>query len=821
VLSSRRRFVKKLLAGLGGLALACDKNPVQPEKSVIIKSVTYNSGAADSIIPVGDHATITFSDNVTNISAETVFMETEAGETLSGHTVEIISNIQCKLKFPRLIPGNKYFLIIDGVKSADGNLVDGNNNGKAGGKYKAELLVVPPTSFTNIYNLNEFSVTNVLINIKTSNKLNKDTVNTNNVQVFEKEKQNSVPIQVFYDSVKLEVQLIIPKLKYGTDYIIRVNEDVKDIWDFSLDGNNDNTPGGVFEYEFRTTANPDTKPPQLLQVNPNDGSVGVDVNVSVFAVFDEALTDDNLTDKIFVTDKNGAKVQGGISYDININTLKFIPENLYNYNEMYTVHLVNLQDLAGNPFNDGQEYTWTFTTEVSPAVHTPNAVNNLNAVTGNAPGEVNLSWEVPADKSKGGNDESGVELLFDIYRFTAPIVNEGDINNAELFEENYTPGMTTGSNVNYTVMNPENARIYYFAIRVKDNDGNISQFTSGEAVTSKGYGMRLKFIDGILNGKQGVSAEKQVWAGVKIFQANRQLAMSDINGVAEFDATLQNGGLNISDTNGAVVETLLPYSLQNNNMSNEYIVPLFDKNSMPVSEIIKVLNPLTLDLSNPSNFSYVLKWSSSVTEYDATKDQNVIPLRILGLPADKNQETRQLLENINQWIELATRGKYRMQNLDEATIIDNEIQSEEDEIGYESSFYEGNGAGNTGMLWTQSKPEYNRPAHAETNGSPHTSAGPHEVTRGIVVTRNDLEPKKVFTELWRAVMNMHGQLENSEWDLTVLNDEYDTSRFMTRIGYRGLNDIVYIEEIFAGVHILPLSTKITQTAINLPARILS
>ncbi|MBN2414050.1 Ig-like domain-containing protein [candidate division KSB1 bacterium] len=821
MLSSRRLFVKKILAGFGGLLFACDKNPVQPEKSVIIKSVTYNSGAADSIVPVGDYATITFSDAVTNMSTETLFIETLAGEKLSGHSVEIINNKQCKLSFPRLIPGNKYSLIVDGVKSADGSLVDGDNNGKAGGKYKAGLIVVPPTSFTNIYNLNELSVTNVLINIKTSNKLNKDTVNTNNVLVIKKETQKRVDIQVYYDSVKLEVQLIIPQLEYGTDYIIRVTEDVKDVWDFSLDGNNDNTPGGVFEYEFRTTANPDTKPPQLVQVNPTAGSIGVDVNVSVFAVFDEALKNDNLTDKIFVTDKNGAKVQGGISYDLNINTLKFIPENLYNFNELYTVHLVDLQDRAGNLFNDGQEYTWTFTTEINPSMHTPEAVKNLETATGSHPGEVDLSWEVPADKTKDGKNESGADLLFDVYRHTSPIVNEGDIKKADIVNENYTPGITTGNIVNYTIMNPENARTYYFAIRVKDKDGNASQFTSSQAVISKGYGMRLKLTDAVLSGKAGVSPENQVWAGIKIFQDNRQLAITDINGAAEFDATSQSGGLNISNDKGAVVETLLPYSMQNENMNNEFVVPLFDKSSFPLSEVIKVLNPLILDLTNPSNFSYVLKWSSVVTEYDASRDQYIIPLRILGLLADNTQETRQHLENIIQWVELASRGKYRLQTLDEATIIDKEIQSEEDEIGYESSFYDGSDAGNKGILWTHSNPEYNRPPHAETNANPHTSAGPHEVTRGVVVTRNDLEPKIVFTELWRAVMNMFGQLESNEWDLTILNDEYDTSQFMTKKGYRGLNDLVYIEEIFTGVQTLPVSTKITQTGINLRAQLLS
>jgi len=287
-LSSRRHFVKKFLAGLGGFVLACDKNPVQPEKSIIIKSVVYSTGSADDIEPVGEYVTITFSDSVTNISKDTIFIESLTGEKLTGHTVQVINDKQCKLIFPRLTPGNKYRLIVDGVKSTDGKLVDGDNNGKAGGKFKAELIVLPPTSFTNIYNLNELSIENVFINIKTSNKLDKDTVTTNNIQVIKKETQKNIPIQVYYDSVKLEIQLIILKLEYGKDYIIRVAEDVKDIWGFSLDGNNDNSPGGIFEYEFRTTANPDTKPPQLVETSPKAGSVGIDINISVFAVFDEA-----------------------------------------------------------------------------------------------------------------------------------------------------------------------------------------------------------------------------------------------------------------------------------------------------------------------------------------------------------------------------------------------------------------------------------------------------------------------------------------------------------------------------------------------------
>ncbi len=816
--SSRRNFIKKIIAGLAGVLIGCEKNPVQPGKVVIVKSVSFSTGTAGDVEPGGEQATITFSGAVNNATAQTIYVETLSGEKLTNHTVEKISGEQYKVTLPLLTPGSKYRLVIEGVTAEDGSLVDGDKNGSVGGTYKLELTVLPPTSFVHIYNLNQNSIENVVININVSNRLNTDTVTTTNVRLLKKDTQSSVQMQVNYDQSKKEIQLVIPQLEYGVDYLIRIAESVKDIWGFSLDGDNDNAPGGEFEYEFRTAANPDTDPPQLVQLSPFAGSVGVDINTSVFAVFNEAIKNENLSEKIFITNGSGIRVQGGVSYDVNVNTLRFIPENVYNHSEIYTVHLAGIKDLAGNDFNNGQEYTWSFTTEINPALHTPDAVNNLGAVTGQNHGEVELSWQIPADKTKTGVAESGVDLLFDIYRSISPIVNEGDIELADLVVSGYAPALTTGSMVKYTVSNPENARIYYFAIKVRDLDGNVSQFTSSSAVTSKGYGIQLELVDAVLYGRDDVAAANQVWAGVKIFQDERQIGMSDNNGRAQFEAAYSSGAVNIGDAKGPVIETYLSYNLTGNSMTQELQAPLFDIDSFPVMETIKVLNPLIINITNPANFVYVIRWADAATQYNAAQGQHVIPLYIQGMLEEKIEETRQLLLNINQWVELATKGKYRVQTVDEATILNREILTEEHETGFEDSFMNGNEPQNKGILWTHSNPEFNRPPRTETNGVSYTSGGPHEVTRGLVITPNTLDPAQVFTEFWRGIMNMPGQLEGSEWDMTAMNIEYDTTQFVTKKDYRGISNLVYVEEIFAGVSSLPLGSKIMQKVINLPTQ---
>ncbi|HPG38724.1 MAG TPA: Ig-like domain-containing protein [bacterium] len=819
--SSRRNFIKKLMAGLTGVIIGCEKNPVSSSKAVIIKSVAFSTGTAEDVEPGGEQATITFSGSVSNVTTETVYVETLGGEKLTGHLVVKITAEQYKITLPLLTPGSKYRLVVDGVTAADGSLVDGDKNGSSGGKYKLDLTVLPPTSFVHIYNLNENSIENVVININVSNKLNKDTVTTTSVLLLEKTTQAQVPIQVNFDQSKKEIQLVIPQMEYGVDYIIRITESVKDIWGFSLDGDNDNIPGGVFEYEFRTAANPDTQPPQVTQVSPIAGSVGVDINNSVFAIFNEALKNENMSEKIFVTAANGSHVQGGVSYDVNVNTLRFIPENPFNHSEIYTVHLAGIEDLAGNDFNNGQEYTWSFTTEINPALHTPEAVSNLGVATGANPGEVELSWQIPADKATNGVTESGVDLLFDIYRSVLPIVNEGNLELADLAVNGYAPGLTTGSMIKYMITNPENAQTYYFAIKVRDKDGNVSQFTASSAVTSKGFGLKLQLVDALLYGRDDVAAASQVWAGIKIFQDERQIGMSDNNGIAQFEAAYQSGALNIGDVKSSVIETYLPYNLTGSAMTQELLTPLFEVDSFPVKEAIKVLNPLVTDISNPANFAYIMKWADSVTIYNVAEDLRVIPLYIHGMLEEKTEETRQLLLNLNQWLELATKGKYRLQTLDEATVLNREIITEEDETGFEDSFLNGNEPQNKGILWTHSNPEFNRPARSETNGAAYTPAGPHGVTRGLVITQNTLDPSRVFTEFWRAIMNMPGQLEGSDWDMTAINDEYDTSQFVTKAVYRGISNLLYVEEIFASVLALPVSSKIMPNVINFPAQGLS
>ncbi len=816
--STRRHFIKNVVVGLGALALACETDPVSTKKVVIVQSVVTGSNSTTGVKPVGETATIKFSGSVSNVSTDTVYIEDTGGTVITGHEVKIDSETQCTVTFPTLTPASEYRLVVDGVTTVEGDLIDGDNDGRSGGKYKINITVVPATSVTHVYNLVDNVIENVYIHLQVSNALDVSTITLANVRLVEKANNSNVTISVVYDETKKEIQLYAASLAYGKEYQIKISENVKDEWGFSLDGDNDNLPGGEFVYEFITTANPDNDPPILTDLNPIDGSLGVDINTTIFAVFNEKLNSTGIAEKIFLTDSTGTRVQGGVSYDSGLSTLQFIPESVLDPSTIYTVHLTGLQDLAGNDFNDGQEYTWSFTTEVDAGSQIPDAVSELNAVTGTNPGEVILSWTVPADKTSDGKSAVGTELRFDIFRDLEPISNEGSITKAELIEADYQPGVATGGLVQLVVDNPESAQTYYYAIRVIDVDDNESQFTSSPAVQSKGYPMQLKLVDGVLYERNGASANLQVWDGVKILQNSRQIGMSDENGLAQFEAASDTGSITIGDENSAIVPVFLPYTLQSGEMNSAFVVPLYDKETILLEELIKVMNPNVQDPVGESSFAYLMKWANSVTQA-GNGQERIVPLSILGMASENQQTTSDLIDNVNTWIALATRNKLRVQTLTEATQIDRTITVEEDETGYEYLFL--NNDAETGLLWTQSKAAFNRPDSAETDGNPHTSAGPHEVSKGLVVTQDTLDSKRVFTQFWRALMNMFGQLDESQWDQTVLNDEYDTSEFMNKITYRGISNQYYLEEIVASVYELPVGAKVSKSIINLPLQLFS
>ena len=811
--STRRHFIKKVVTGVGGLMLACESDPVQPDKTVIVQSIVFGSGDADSLLPVGETAVVTFNGAVGNVKADTIYLEKQDGTAVSGLTITVNSDTKCTLTFPTLTPGTKYRLVIDGVTTADGQAIDGDKDGRSGGQYKVNLTVIPPTSFTNIYNLNENSISNVYINIAASNPLKPETITTDSVKVIDKDTNGEIDLTLAYDSTKREIQLLINQLKYAHYYIIRVTEAVKDTWGFSLDGDNDNVPGGQFEYEFQTAANPDKEPPMVTEKSPIDGTLGVDISTTIFAVFNEALKSSGISDKMYLTDASATRIPGGVNYDVNANTLRFIPEAPLSNSTVYTVHLTGIEDQAGNKLNDGMDYTWSFTTEIEAGLQIPEAVASLTAQTGINPGETVLSWTVPADRTPTGAQASGAELTFDIFRDTEPIVNEGGVIKAELAESDYQPGLNTGSQVQLTMVNPQNARTYYYAIRVKDTDSNVSQITTSQAVVSRGYPMQLRLVDGVLYERNGIATDSQVWSGIKIFQEDRQIGMSDSSGQVQFEAASLTGSLNVGDDNSAVIPVLLPYSLPSGSMAAEFAVRLLDKSSFPISETVSVLNPAIINPDAPTSFAYLLKWSANVTQA-GVGEERIVPLKILGLQAENETTTRDMLANVNTWISLASRNQLRVQTFDEATILTRTFDTEEAEITAEENTY--NESAMAGLLWTQSQYERGVPFISSTDGNPGNPGGPHQVSKGKVITQGVADGKQVFTEFWRVLMNMPAQLDDQSWDMTVLNDVYDVSAFMDKWEYRGVANTLYLEEIVAAIKTLPVGSKIATSIINYP-----
>lgn len=117
----------------------------------------------------------------------------------------------------------------------------------------------------------------------------------------------------------------------------------------------------AFSFSFSTRSTTDTSPIGVHSTNPANGTTGVDVNTKIQVVFTEGAESDSVTIASFaVSDANGARVDGAVTYDIYTNVAEFYPKAPLAAGMKYTVTIDGVRDLAGVPMTS--PYVFTFTT---------------------------------------------------------------------------------------------------------------------------------------------------------------------------------------------------------------------------------------------------------------------------------------------------------------------------------------------------------------------------------------------------------------------------------------------------------------------------
>lgn len=110
--------------------------------------------------------------------------------------------------------------------------------------------------------------------------------------------------------------------------------------------------------------NPDSTAPMISRTVPSDGAMGVSINRSVSATFNEAMNPASITSTTFTLTQGGTPVPATVSYTGT--TAVLTPSDNLAVSSAFTATMTTVaRDLAGNPLTVND--TWSFTTGTTAA----------------------------------------------------------------------------------------------------------------------------------------------------------------------------------------------------------------------------------------------------------------------------------------------------------------------------------------------------------------------------------------------------------------------------------------------------------------------
>jgi hypothetical protein len=117
-------------------------------------------------------------------------------------------------------------------------------------------------------------------------------------------------------------------------------------------------------------ANLSTIQPSIVDVSPDDGSTGVDINTSISVTFNKNISAATVTNtSFFLKDPSNNLIPATLSYTSGSRTAKLIPSASLNFSTIYTVTVkggsTGITDPGGLTLLGGDD-VWSFTTELPP-----------------------------------------------------------------------------------------------------------------------------------------------------------------------------------------------------------------------------------------------------------------------------------------------------------------------------------------------------------------------------------------------------------------------------------------------------------------------
>jgi hypothetical protein len=214
-----------------------------------------------------------------------------------------------------------------------------------------------------------------------------------------------------------------------------------------------------FVWTFTTGLGTDTTAPTITSTNPANAAVGVGIDASVNATFDEAMDSSTLNPTTFtVTGPGATVVVGKVSYDVSDDIVTFTPTSALTASTSFTATIAGAQDLAGNAL---PTTSWTFATGITTTGQSPVDLGSassyaiLAATTVTAPGAIVVNGDLGLwpGTSVTGFPPATVNGTTNIDN-TAAMAAQNDLLTAYNALFTLPPGATKTGNIGGTTLTP-------------------------------------------------------------------------------------------------------------------------------------------------------------------------------------------------------------------------------------------------------------------------------------------------------------------------------------------------------------------------------
>ncbi len=335
----------------------------------VLLTVMPENQAVD--VAVNSQIIVQFDEPVSNIEDSEIRL-TSNGELLP--TRQVFSADPRLLVVSPLVPMaalQTYTLSINEVRDLAGNVSE--NMFVSEFSTSSESDAVGPTIVSIKPSEDQVNVpTNINLEIEFDEPINPQTINSSNFRILNRSTGFVASGRVEVSTNGLIARFIPDALLLPfTDYFVNwVPSDFRD-----LAGNQADLGSSSFLRNFTTGGAIDDQPPRVIKSVPRSDAQNVPVNSTIAVTFDEQISLLDIESSFKVL-RDGAEIDGNVTIEDGLRTLRFTPVVPLSVNTSYSIQL---QDVTDSSNNTSIAYVTSFTTssEINPDIDAPLLISTV------------------------------------------------------------------------------------------------------------------------------------------------------------------------------------------------------------------------------------------------------------------------------------------------------------------------------------------------------------------------------------------------------------------------------------------------------------